>query len=548
MSDQPTRPEADRVADLLFEWQLRGERGEAPAPAEACAGSPELAPEFARRAAAVRWVEGLFGGVGSSLVEFGPPPEPDDGPLPVLPGYGPLERIARGGMGVVYKARNLALDRVEAIKTVRPGEFSAPRELARFRFEAEAAASLAHPHIVTVYGVGEVAGRPYLAMRWVNGSCLTDHPRSTPAAEAALLAKVARAIHFAHQRGILHRDLKPGNVLVDAAGEPYVADFGLARPLDLNATTSGASIPLGTPGYMSPEQTRCEPRLTVGSDVFALGVVLYERLTGRPPFPGRTPYEVMERVRTAAPRPPGELNPAAGRDLEAVCLRCLEKDPADRYQGADELADDLDRYARGEPVAARPPGFWDWVRQLARTRPEPHPHYSWPVTVWFGAITLVAAAVVHWLVQSAGSATAVWAVQGAAGAGMAAVLWWYMLRRFRRLPPTERHSLIIAAGSVAVMLALTAAYVPPSADAPARLALGLYPPLMAACGLGLFVLGSTNWSRFFPIGVAVIALTPVTAWAGDAGPVLFGCVIAAVMWYWSYAKGVSFRGPVPGGE
>ncbi|QDU23513.1 serine/threonine-protein kinase [Urbifossiella limnaea] len=539
----------DGALDSLFHaWQWETDNGRDPTPAEICAARPDLVPALERRIAALRKMAELLVPMSDPTADtavYGDPPAADES-APALPGYGPLEKIGHGGMGFVYKARNLALDRVEAIKTVRPGDFAGPRELARFQFEAEAAARLAHPNVVTVYGVGEAGGRPYLAMRWVDGTSLAARPPDPPRATAVLVAKVARAVHFAHEQGILHRDIKPGNILVDAAGEPFVADFGIARRLDPSATQTGQCNPVGTPAYMAPEQARCEPRLTVAADVWAVGAVLYERLTGRPPFGTDNPWAIFRRLQTETPTPPRELNPALDRDLEAVCMKCLEKDAADRYAGADELAADLERFARGEPVAARPPGFWDWVRQLARTRPEPHPHYSWPVTAWFGLVTLVVNGAVLGLIEAGGSAAAAWAVHVAAAAVLSLILWWYMLRRFRQLPPTERHSLIIGFGGIVGLVAVTIGYVPVSADAPARIILDTYPAQLVVAGFGTFVLGSTNWSRFFPIGLALIALVPFAVWYPQAGPYLYGVAAAALMWYWTYAKAVWFRGPVPG--
>jgi serine/threonine-protein kinase len=286
----------------------------------------------------------------------------------------------------------------------------------------------------------------------------------------------------------------------------------------------------------------------VASDVFALGVVLYERLTGRLPFGGANHFAVMEQVRTAEPIPPRALNPALDRELDAITRKCLERDPRDRYSGADELAEDLDRYARGEPVAAQPPGFWDWLRQLARTRPDPNPNYSWPVTVWFGLIILALNGVIYTLVRTGGPAAGVWVSVVAAAGANTAVLWWYMLRKFRQLPPTERHSLILAAGTTATHVALALAYVPLSVSVPAREALGMYPALAAVSGLGMFVLGSTNWSRFFPVGLGLMALAPVLARWPDASPLVFGCATAAVMFVWSYVKKVTFGRSAPASE
>ena len=536
-----THPAAlDALLDAC-QWEM--DNGRDPNLAELCRTNPSLAPELARRIEAVRRVAALLDSPDDTA-GYGDAPAADE-PAPALPGYGPLEPIGRGGMGVVYKARNLAFDRVEAIKTVRPGDFAGPRELARFQFEAEAAARLTHPNVVTVYGVGEAGGRPYLAMRWVDGTSLAGRPGDPPRATAVLVAKVARAVHFAHEQGILHRDIKPGNILVDAAGEPFVADFGIARRLDPTATQTSICNPVGTPAYMAPEQARCDARLTVAADVWALGAVLYERLTGRPPFGCDNTWAVFRRLQTEPPTPPREINPGVDRDLEAVCLKCLEKDAADRYAGADELAADLERFARGEPVVARPPGFWDWVRQLARTRPDPHPHYSWPVTAWFGVVTMVVNGAVIGLIRGDATAVAVWVVHIAAAVVLSLILWWYMLRRFRQLPPTERHSLIIGFGGIVGLVAMTLGYVPLSTEVHARVILTTYPSQLIVAGMGLFILGSTNWSRFFPIAAAVFALVPFAVWYPDAGPYLYGFMAAAVMWYWTYAKAVLFRGPAP---
>jgi ABC-type amino acid transport substrate-binding protein len=299
---------------------------------------------------------------------------------PDLSAFGEYERLElpeAGGMGVVYRAYHRRLKRVEAVKVIRAGHLAGPQELARFRSEAEKMAALAHPNIVPVYYAGEVDGQPYLAMKWVDGGNLRkrmDQSRGSFREAARLLALVARAVQYAHERGIVHRDLKPGNILLDEQGQPYVADFGLAKCLAPAPGTAGAepqtqsgAIP-GTPRYMAPEQTVAGMELTAAVDTWALGVILYELLTGRPPFRGAGPLETLELVRSRDPEPPRRLNPAVPRDLETVCLKCLEKEPARRYASAADLADDLELWLRpGGRIRNRPPGrperCWRWVRR-----------------------------------------------------------------------------------------------------------------------------------------------------------------------------------------
>ena len=287
--------------------------------------------------------------------------------------YELVEEIARGGMGLVFKARQRSLGRWVAVKVVAGGVLAAPDFVKRFRNEAEAAAALDHPHIVPIYEIGEAGGQPFFSMKLLEGGTLVQRARReplAPAVAARLMVKVAGAVHYAHQRGVLHRDIKPNNILLDAAGEPFLTDFGLARLVERDSTLTHTIAMLGTPAYMSPEQARGEARsLTTAADVYGLGAVLYELLTGQPPFAGGTSVETVRLVLDSEPRRPSMLNAAVDRDLETICLKCLEKEPARRYGSAEALADDLERWRRNEPIRARPTTSMERLVKWVRRRP-----------------------------------------------------------------------------------------------------------------------------------------------------------------------------------
>lgn len=281
--------------------------------------------------------------------------------------YELLEEIARGGMGIVYKARQKTLNRIVALKLILAGHFASPKDVERFHIEAEAAANLDHPNIVPVYEIGEHEKQHYLTMKLIEGVPLDKHPRGTPREEVSHLRDVARAVQHAHEQLILHRDLKPSNILVDASGQYHVADFGLAKRLTSDGSLTDTGQLLGTPRYMSPEQAAGNRNLTVAADVYSLGVILFERLCGRPPFVGDIALEIVGHViGTPAPKL-SRFRPKLGIDLNTIVDKCLQKEPSRRYKSAEEFADDLDCYLFGRPISARPIGqaarFWSWCRR-----------------------------------------------------------------------------------------------------------------------------------------------------------------------------------------
>src|ERR1044072_9128976 len=287
--------------------------------------------------------------------------------------YELLEEIGRGGQGVVFRARQKSLNRIVALKVISLGQWASKAHLKRFRLEAEAAARLEHPGIVPIHEVGERDGSCYFSMKFVEGGQLDQVVRREPMPirpAVELIANVARTVHYAHEHGILHRDIKPGNILLDQKGEPHLTDFGLARLVETESTVTNTVDVLGTPSYMAPEQAvGNSAAISSVTDVYGIGAVLYQLLTGHPPFAGGATYETIKLLLDSDPRQPRLLNPKIDRDLSTICLKCLEKNPKRRYSSALALAEDLEHWLKHEPILARHTGIFTRAKKWVRRNP-----------------------------------------------------------------------------------------------------------------------------------------------------------------------------------
>jgi serine/threonine-protein kinase len=357
-------PRVQQLLDKLYESHAT--------PEEVCESCPELLPvvrDWWQQMSRVRAdLDVLFPATDKPI-----PKRPEWSVLPQIAGYEVETVLGRGGMGIVFRARHLRLNRLVALKMLLVGGYAGPQELARFQREAEAVAGLRHQNIVQVHDIGDHDGLPYFTMEYVGGGSLAQKLSGAPQPAhqaAALLVTLAEAVQVVHQGGIVHRDLKPANILLTADGIPKIADFGLARHFDTGPALSQTGGRIGTPSYMAPEQAMGKTHAIGPSvDIYALGAILYELLTGRPPFRGDTAAETELQVISQELVPPSQVNALVPRDLETICLKCLRKEPEGRYPSAAALANDLRRFLEGQPIQARPPGWGERLKGWGRRNP-----------------------------------------------------------------------------------------------------------------------------------------------------------------------------------
>jgi serine/threonine-protein kinase len=444
----------ERLAELLADLTDALGRGEAVDIDAVCRNHAELADELRELWGTILVADAA----GSHSHDSGLDDEPDAPSavfdLPYCFGdYELLEELGRGGMGVVYKARQISLDREVAVKMILRGRLASPGDRERFRSEAEAAARLDHPGIVPVYDVGEVDGRPYFSMKYIQGRMLSEllAERPLPPHDAArILSAVSRAIHFAHQKGVLHRDLKPSNILIDEEGQPHVTDFGLAKRIEDTASLTKSGAVLGTPSYMAPEQAAGDRgEVSAASDVYSLGAVLYHAITGRPPFQAASPLDTVLLVLEQDPAPPRVVNAKADRDLEMISLRCLQK-PADlRYESARALAADLDAYLHDEPISARSGRFLQVVTRMFRETHHATVLENWGLLwMWHSLVLFLVCALTNVLHLMGYDGRWYYIVLWTAGLGTWAAVFWALRRRVGPVTFVERQIAHVWAASV----------------------------------------------------------------------------------------------------
>jgi hypothetical protein len=435
-------------------------------------------------------------------------------------------------MGVVFKALEHGLGRVVAVKMFLPGALPGEAEVQRFQTEAAAAARVKHPHIVAVHRVGTHDGRPFYSMDFIDGLSLTQRLADGPLPSrtaARYIATIARAIHHAHQHGILHRDLKPGNILLDAADQPHVTDFGLAKHYTADAGQTRTGAVLGTPGYMAPEQASGRKDLGPACDVYALGALLYELLTARPPFRAETPLDTLLQVLERDPAPPRLVNPKVDCDLETICLKCLCKSPRDRYASAEQLADDLERYLHGDSIHARSFNMIDRLsRALGRSHYDVEFRAYGALLYWFALIVGVTHVVKYFAMASRQSGFVVIGVQMVQFLAMGLLLWWQRPRGL--LPTTAAERQLWSVWISYLVGCFLMAFINKELFGWDRLYEGVdYPFFAVTAGMAFFVLGSSYWGWLYAFGLAFFALSGVMLLHLSWAPLEYGALWSAAL-------------------
>ncbi|MFO0864351.1 MAG: bifunctional serine/threonine protein kinase/MFS transporter [Gemmataceae bacterium] len=454
-------------------------------------------------------------------------------PIPSLEGlprsfgaYDLVQELGRGGMGIVYRAWDRALKRFVALKTILRGPHASEKDQTRFRVEAQAAGVLTHPNIVPIYQVGEQEGQAYFCMKLVEGKTLASAiaGKPLPPRQAAqILETVARAVHHAHQKGILHRDLKPSNVLLDDNGDPLVADFGLAKIVEGDASLTAAGAILGTPSYMAPEQADPHAQLAPTCDIYGIGAILYEALTGRPPFVAASPVDTLLLVRTEEPVRPKLLNPNIDTDLELICRKCLEKRPEHRYGSAEELANDLKAYLHGEPVTARTSSLVYLVTRFFRDTHHAPVLENWGLLwMWHSLQVLVLCGVTSAMYASGVHDHLPFLMLWSIGLIVWGVFFWNLRRLGGPVTFVERQ--IGHAWAAGVVASIGIFFI----EVLLHLEVLVLSPVLAVAAGMIFLVKAGTLSGWFYIAAAACFLTAIPmAWVGPPiSPLMFGAVSA----------------------
>ncbi len=492
---------------------------------------PDIGEELRQLWAAAQFADEL-GRSSHDLNDATPGTPQGQSPLPRPFGdYDLREEVGRGGMGIVYKAWDRTLQRMVALKMVLRAELASPAELERFRAEARLAAGLEHEHIVPVYAVGEHEGQAFFTMQFVEGTTLARRLAAgpLPAREAAeCLLAICGAVHQAHQQGLLHRDLKPSNILLDREGRPLVTDFGLAKRVEGGGSLTRSGAIVGTPSYMSPEQAAgSRGRLAPASDVYSLGAILYEMLTGRPPFQAATALDTLLLVLNQDAVPPRLLNPQVDRDLELICLKCLQK-PADlRYTSAAALADDLRAYLDGQPIAARSNSLGSFVSRLFRETPHAAVLENWGLLwMWHSLMVLLLCVVTNVMLWAGIGSHLPYILLWSFGLVAWGAIFWTLRRRGGPVMEVERQIAHAWAAGVAASIGVLLVEVLLEARGVGLRVLDLSPLLAVGGGcVFLFKAGLLSGTFYLAAAAMFLAAIPMALFP-EIGPLLFGIVSA----------------------